>query len=178
MCVVLTNSAQRWVKHHEDADELKGQSAVNLRYADIANKGVIIIYDDKDFLTIGLKKGIFDYRRYEGYYIVEGLVGMYSGKGELTEKVNIRIEVSEESPNFAQAYFNTDLGYEGSGAIKKVLSWIRNNKGSVRFIIPQYGGTDFDVKLPTFLSQEQIGTKSKPRVSIQKNGSKTPAIKK
>lgn len=178
VCVVLTSSAQRWEKRHQDADELKGTSAVDLHFADISNMGVIVILDNKDLLTIGLKKGIFDYKRYEDYYVVEGIAGLYGENGELIEKANIRIEVSEDSPSFVQAYFNTDLSYEGSGAIKKVLSWIRNKKGSVRFIIPLYGGTDFDVKLPTFLSQEQKGTKSKPKGTTQNKGAKIPARKK
>ena len=176
MCVVLTSSAQRWEKHHEDGDELKGTSAVDLHFADIPNMGVIVILDNKDLLTIGLKKGIFDYKRYEEYFVVDGIVGMYGRNGELVEKANIRIEVSEDSPNFAQAYSNTDFGYEGSGAIKKVLSWIRNNKGSIRFIIPKYGGTDFDVKLPTLLSQKQAEFKAKPKGTAPK-GTKS-AVKK
>jgi hypothetical protein len=163
MCITLTGSAQRWVKHHESADELKGTSAVNLHYADISNIGSVIILDDKDLLTFSLRKGIFDYKRYEEYYVVDGIAGMYGENGDLVEKVNIRINVSEDSPDFAQAYFNSDFGYEGSGAIKKILSWIRNNKGSIRFIIPKYGGTDFDVKLPTLLSQKQAESKAKPK---------------
>lgn len=142
MCVILSSSAQRWVKHHEDADELKGLPAANLHYVDIPNIGSVIIIDDKDLLTITLRKGIFDYKHYREYYVVDGIVGMYGENGDLVEKV--RINMLEDSPDFAQAYPNTDFGYEGSGAIKKVLSWIRNNKGSIRFIIPKHGGTDFD----------------------------------
>ena len=93
---------------------------------------------------------------------------MYGENGDLVEKVNIRINVSEDSPSFAQAYYNTDFGYEGSGAIKKVISWIRNNKGSIRFIIPKYGGIDFDVKLPTLFSQKQVESKTKPKGTAPK----------
>ena len=168
MCVVLTSSAQRWEKRHQDADELKGTSAVDLHFADIPNMGVIVILDNKDVLTIGLKEGFFDSKRYEEYLVVDGIVGMYGGNGELVEKANIRIEVPKDSPKYIQAFFNTNLGYEGSGAIKKILSWIRNNKGSVRFIIPKYGGTDFDVKLPTLLSQKQAESKAKPKSTATK----------
>lgn len=168
MCMTLSSSAQRWEKRHQDADELKGTSAVNLHFADIPNKGVIIVLDNKDVLTIGLKKEIFDYKRFKEYFVVEGIVGLYGKNGDLVEKTNIRINVSEDSPDFAQAYINSDFGYEGSGAIKKVLSWIRNNKGSIRFIIPQYGGTDFDVKLPTIVSQEQAESRARPKGTTQK----------
>ena len=168
MCVILSSSAQRWVKHHEDADELKGLPATNLHYADISNIGSVIIVDDKDILTISLRKGLFDYKSYDEYYVVDGIAGMYGENGNLVEKLNIRINVSADSPNFAQAYYNTDFGYEGSGAIKKVLTWIRNNKGSIRFIIPKYGGTDFDVKLPTLLSQKQAESKVKPKGTAPK----------
>lgn len=178
MCVIFSSSAQRWEKLHEDADELKGIPASNSHYANISNIGVIIILDDTDLLTISLRKGIFDYKRYKEYYVVDGIVGLYGENGDLVEKIKVRINVSEDSPNFAQVYYNNDFGYEGSGAIKKVLSWIRNNKGSIRFIIPKYGGTDFDVKLPTIISQEQTGTKSKSQRTTQKKGSKLPARKK
>ncbi len=178
ICVILSSSAQCWVKHHEDADELKGLPATNLHYVDIPNICSVIIIDDKDLLTITLRKGIFDYKRYKEYYVVDGIVGMYGENGDLVEKENVKINVSEDSPNFAQAYFNTDFGYQGSGAIKKVLNWIRNNKGNVRFIIPKYGGTDFDIKLPTLLSQKLAESRAKSKGTTQKRGTKIPVRKK
>ena len=179
MFMTLTGSAQYWEKHHEDADELKGTPATNLYYANISNVGVVIIMEDTDLLTFSVKKGVFDYKHYKTYYtVVDGIVGLYDENGDLVEKVVVRINVSEDSPNFAQAYINTDFEYEGSGAIKKVLSWIRNGKGSVRFIIPKYGGTDFDVKLPTLLSQKQAGKRTIPQKTTQRRGTKTTVRKK
>ena len=179
MCATLTGSAQYWEKYHGEADELKGTSSEDLHYANIPNVGIVIIHDELDLITFGTRKGIFDYKRYKTYYtVVDGIVGMYDENGKLIEKVNIRASVSEDSPGLAKAYFNTDFDYEGAGVVKKVVSWIRNNKGSVRFIFPKYGDVDFDVKLPTLLSQERTGTRSKPKGTVQKKGTKPSARRK
>lgn len=173
MCMTLTGYAQYWEKIHKDADELKGTPAINLHLINVPSVGSVTIHDNKDYLFFKIKKGIFDYKLYNAYYTVaEGIAGLYSDNGELVEKLAIRVSVSEDSPSYAQAFFNTDLGNEGSGAIKKVISWIRYSKGSVRFIIPQYDGTDFDVKVPTLLSQKLSETKSRPKRSYSKKGNK------
>lgn len=179
MCMTLTGSAQYWEKIHKDADELKGTPAINLHLANVPGVGSVTIHDNKDYLFFKLNKGIFDYKLYNACYTVaEGIAGLYSDNGELVEKVTIRVSVSEDSPSYAQAFFNTDLDYEGSAAIRKVISWIRDSKGSVRFIIPKYGATDFDVKVPTLLSQKQAGTKLKSKGTTQRKGTKTTVRKK
>ncbi len=174
MCMTLTGSAQYWEKIHKDADELKGTSDINIHLINVPSVGAVTIHDNKDYLVFKVNKGVFDYKLYNAYYIVaEGVAGLYSENGELVEKVAIRVSVSEDSPSFAQAYFNTALDYEGSGAIRKVISWIRDSKGSVRFIIPKYGGTDFDVKVPTLLSQKQKGTRARSKGTTQRKGTKS-----
>lgn len=176
--VSLTGSAQYWEKIHKDADELKGTPAIDLHLVNVPGVGSVTIHDNKDYLFFKVNKGIFDYKLYNAYYTVaEGIAGLYSDNGELVEKVAIRVSVSEDSPSYAQAYFNTDLDYEGSGAIRKVISWIRDSKGSVRFIIPKYGSTDFDVKVPTLLSPKQAEKKSRPKGATQRSGTK-PLVRK
>lgn len=178
MSMTLTGNAQYWEKIHKDADELKGTPAINLHLVNVPGVGSVTIHDNKDYLFFKVKKGIFDYKLYNVYYTVaEGIAGLYSDNGELVEKLAIRVSVSEDSPSYAQAHFDTDLGYEGSGAIRKVISWIRDSKGSVRFIIPQYGGTDFDVKVPTLLSQKQAEKKSRPKGATQRSETK-PTVRK
>ena len=179
MCMTLTGSAQYWEKIHKDADELKGTSAINLHLVNVPGIGSVSILDNKDYLVFKVKKGIFDYKLFNTYYTVaEGVAGLYSENGELVEKVAIRISVSEDTPSYADAYFNTALDYEGSGAIRKVISWIRDSKGSVRFIIPKYGGTDFDIKVPTLLSPKQVGNKTRPKGATQRIGTKSTVRKK
>lgn len=179
MSSVLTSYAQHWEKIHKDADELKGTPAINLHLVNVSGVGSVTILDNKDYLVFKVNNGIFDYKLYNAYYtVVDGITGLYSENGELVEKFAIRVSVSEETPSYAQAYFNTALGYEGSGAIRKVTSWIRDSKGSVRFIIPRYGSTDFDIKVPTLVSNKQVGTKSRTKGTTQKRATKPQTIKK
>ena len=179
MSSVLTSYAQHWEKIHKDADELKGTPAINLHLVNVSGVGSVTILDNKDYLVFKVNNGIFDYKLYNAYYtVVDGITGLYSENGELVEKFAIRVSVSEETPSYAQAYFNTALGYEGSGAIRKVTSWIRDSKGSVRFIIPRYGSTDFDIKVPTLVSNKQVGTKSRTKGTTQKKATKPQTIKK
>ncbi len=65
-----------------------------------------------------------------------------------------------------------------NSGIRQVASWIRNNKGSVRIIIPRYGESDFDVTVPTFLSQKQSETKISPKGTTKKGGMTSPVRKK
>ena len=179
MSSVLTSFAQYWEKIHKDADELKGSPAINIHLVKVPGVGAVTIHDSKEYLVFKVNKGIFDYRLYNTYYTVaEGIAGLYSENGELVEKVSIRTSVSEDSPSYAEAYFNTALGYEGSGAIRKIISWIRDSKGSVRFVFPKYGGSDFDIKVPTLVSNKQVSTKSRSKGTTQKRATKPQAKKK
>lgn len=172
----LSVSSQNWTLYEEEADELKGTPARSSHIAEIPDVGLVVIFDDTDRMGFVTYKGIFDYKPYKYLTIVNGIFGMYDEKGELVEKANIMISVSEESPNSGNAYLNAVFNNESLQGIKRVVSWIRNNKGSVRIVIPKYGDADFDVKVPTFLSQKQAESRGAPKSTTQKR-TKAPVRK-
>lgn len=177
MCVTLTVSAQYWERYHEEADELKGTPAKNSYIANIPDVGLVVVYDGQERMGFVTFKGLFDYKPYKYYTVANGIFGMYDEKGILVEKANIKISVQEDSPHCGNAYLNPDFDNESLSGTKKVISWIRNNKGSVRIVIPKYCDSDFDVKVPTFQSQI-LATKSKTNRATQRKGTKSTAKKK
>lgn len=175
----LAASAQYWYQYKTEADELKGTSASSYHAVKIPDIGIITLEDNKDVLTFTTFEGIFDYEKYQTYFtVVNALFGMYGENGELIEKEEIMISVSEESPYFAIADCSRSL-LKNSSKISNVASWIRNNKGSVRFVIPRYGKTDFDVTLPTMQShKESSNGQVKSKNTSPNKGAKRPVRKK
>ena len=93
------------------------------------------------------------------------------GMGAFTEIL------SKENPDFAIADCSRSALKNSSG-ISKVASWVRNSKGSVRIILPRYGKTDFDVTLPTFLSQKVPNSGQSKSKGTQKKSTKRPTRRK
>ncbi len=174
----LTVSAQYWIQGKTEADELKGTKAYSYHAIKIPEKGILILDDDKDVLKITTFEGIFNYELYDGVYaVVNGIFGMYGENGELVAKEEVMVSVSKESPRFAIADYSRSALNNSSG-ISKVASWIRNSKGSVRIILPRYAKTDFDVTLPTFLSQKEPNSGQSNSKSTQKKSPKKPIRRK
>lgn len=172
----LLVSAQIWSQIKTDADELKGTQASSKHFIEIPGEGAVVLDDNYDVFGFVTFKGIFDYKPYQyDFNVATGIFGMYDETGKLVDKREIMVSVHDD-PTSASADIRITL--LRNGGIRPVASWIRNNKGSVRIIIPRYGQLDFDVTVPTFLSQKQTGTKSRPKATTQKRGVKTPARKK
>ncbi len=181
MFSTLTVSAQYWLQYKTEADELKGTQAKSYHAIKIPNKGIITLDDNIEVLTFTTFDGIFNFETYEhSFTVVEGIFGMYGENGELVKKENIMLSVSRESPEFAIA----DITHRYPGKINNptnilnVVSWIRDNKGSLRLIIPRYGKTDFDVTLPTFLSQKVPNSGQSNSKGTQKKSAKRPTRRK
>lgn len=112
---------------------------------------------------------MFDYEMYQRVFlVVNAIFGLYGENGDLVEKEEIMISVSEESPDVAVADCSRSL-LKNSGCIRKVASWVRNSKGSVRFIIPRYGNTDFDITLPTMQPHKETCQTKQKGASQSKN---------
>ena len=172
----LLVSAQVWSQIKTDADELKGTQASSRHFIEIPEEGAVVLDDNYAMFGFVTFKGIFDYKPYEhGFNVAMGIFGMYDETGKLVEKKEIMVSVHDD-PTSASADSRITL-LKNSG-ISQVASWIRNNKGSVRIIIPRYAKLDFDVTVPTFLSQKQAGTKSRSKGTTQKKGVKPPVRKK
>jgi len=168
----LSSSAQYWYQYKTEADELKGTQANSYHAVKIPEKGIVTLDDNNDVFTFATFEGMFNYESYQRFFtVVEGLFGMYGENGELVRKETIMLGVSKESPDFAIADCSRNYPgkTENSASIRRVASWVRGNKGSVRFVIPRYGRTDFDITLPTMLSHKEP-TESKPKGKSQNRG--------
>jgi hypothetical protein len=172
----LSASSQNWIQYKKDADELKGTQASSRHFIEIPEKGVVMLDDNLALLGFVTYNGIFDYKPYkDDFNVAIGIFGMYDETGKLVDKKEIMVSVHDD-PSSASADIRITV-LKNSG-ISQVASWIRNNKGSVRIIIPRYGKSDFDVTVPTFLSQKKSGTKPRPRGITKKGGTKSPVRKK
>ena len=176
MCVILSSSAQRWVKYHEAADELKGTQAKSSNFIEIPEEGAVVLYDNQDILGFVTYNGIFDYKPYEyDFKVAMGIFGMYDETGKLVEKREIMLSVHD---NLSSATADSRITVLRNSGIRQVASWIRNNKGSVRIIIPRYAKSDFDVTIPTFLSQKsQVSKQAKTKETVQRKSPKKPVKK-
>lgn len=175
----LTVSAQYWYQYKTEADELKGTQARSYHAVKIPDVGIVTIEDAEDAISCITFTGLFNYEKYLSHFtVVNAIFGMYGENGELIGKENIRMSTSDESPDFATANANfSSLG--NVAGIRKVASWIRNNKGSIRIIVPRYGKTDFDVTLPTMQSHKEPSSgQVKPKGTSQNKGAKRPVRKK
>ena len=178
MFSTLTVSAQYWLQYKTEADALKGTQARSYHAVKIPDVGIISIEDSEDQISCMTFSGLFDYEKYLSHFtVVNAIFGMYGENGDLIGKENIRMSTSDESPDYASASasFSSLGNVEG---IRKVAAWIRNSKGSIRIIIPRYGKTDFDVTLPTFLSQKVPNSGLSNTKGTQKKSTKRPTRRK
>jgi hypothetical protein len=176
MCMTLTSSAQRWVDHYEDADELKGTQASSQHFIEIPNEGVVILEDNFDILGFVTYNGVFDYKPYEyDFNVAMGIFGTYDETGKLVGKWEIMVSVHDD-PSSASA--DSRITVLRNSGIKQIASWIRNNKGSVRIIIPRYARSDFDVTIPTFLSQKSQESKHAKSKGTVKRKTTKKTVKK
>lgn len=166
----LTASAQHWTLHKEDADELTGVPASSRHYMKITGKGMFVVNDDVDVLGFYTDTGSFDYQQYAGDNdkLTLGKFSLYNATGKLIEQVEIMMRVIDEDCTIAIADGSfTSLDKIG---VIKVSSWIRNKRGKVRVRIPRSLDSDFDMTVPTFLSQSsQRKKQSTSKRSYRKN---------
>jgi len=171
MCTTLTSFAQKWEKYYQEADELRGTQASSRHYIEIPKEGVVALEDNRDIFSFLTFNGVFDYKPYEyDFNVVMGIFGMYDETGKLVGKREIMISVHDD-PSSASA--DSRITVLKNSGIKQIASWIRNNKGSVRIIIPRYARSDFDVTVPTFLSQKSQESKhAKSKGTVQRKNTK------
>lgn len=135
-----TAYSQDWEIVHHDADPMtKEESYDSYSFSDKAgNEFIIWSHRDKKFRLIS-HGYIFDY--IGNTHIVPFTVGFYDNNGTFIEKIEIDGHVNESEPTMMENQFS-------SKKVKKIVSYIKEKKGSVRFLIPLYGrssGMDFTV---------------------------------
>ena len=152
----LPTFAQDWVKTNAKGDELLGTSdRVVLKFEDNGN---VFQFDENDDKTYYLKtsESFFDFtsiKGAKGRFTTSGVVGLYD-KDKLIEKLEIVYEVLEPATScYPNKY--TLMGGNNLKRSKKVIDYIKNGKGYIRFILPLHlSTTNFDFKVPT-LNQEE-----------------------
>ena len=164
-------SAQSWSQYTTDADELRGTQASLKHFVEIPDEGVVVLDDKLNMFGFVSFNGIFDYKPYQyDFNVTTGIFGMYDEAGKLVGKREIMLSVHDDATSASADSRITVLKNSGIG---EVASWIRNSKGSVRIIIPRYGKLDFDITVPTFLSQKPLKSKqTKSKGTVQRKNTK------
>ena len=160
MCAVMV-SAQNWDVFHQDGDEL-----INLPDLDgmIYSEGgfSFVFWDtvDDDFKLVS--PTIFNYETgmyrgaAEGGERVYGVVGIYSNDDKLVKKFeNYVFETVNRVCYQVHSNKYSHRGGNNKKNAKKIINYIKNSNGYVRFVLPLYNSpVNFDLKVKCLGSSE------------------------
>lgn len=138
-CFIFAYS-QTWSTTHHDEDAMKKMEAYD-SYSYTDTEGNVFVFwsnSPKNFRIIS-NESVFNYS--DTAYWVELEIGFYDINGNFIKKIKTNGRADEEEPSRLENMSFT------KGA-KKVISFIKEQKGSVRFLAPLYGissGLDFTV---------------------------------
>jgi hypothetical protein len=144
MTMVFSANAQNgWEKTKFPGDELKGEKETCLNiYTN--DEGSFVFSDEKDDgFMVTTQRGFFDYDI--DNYAKGTIIGLYDQNGVLLEKMDLPTQ---------RTFFTTSssnhktMGCIKKAAAKKIISFIKEQKGYVRIIAERYSRTDFDIKVP------------------------------
>lgn len=148
--------------HH--ADELKGTEEYTA-YIYTDSKGDYIVLwsnTDEDFRIVS-NRHIFNYNS-GGTKWFSSTVGLYDENGKLIEKVGIDFDAHNDDPRIAE---NSTTFRRDKKAAKKIITFIRNEKGYVRIIAPLYrSNNDYDIEIPCFKSEPKKKEKDGDDLSV------------
>lgn len=149
----LPANAQGWQTSIVKGDELKGNPEYTAYTYEDNGNGFIFWSLKDDSFRLHSGNGMFNYqniRGTQGNHIVLGLVGFYDESGKLIDKIeNFCIELDDEgTPNQAHPNRYTSKGGNNKKNTVKILKYLTNSKGSVRFVYELYGGKEFDLRVP------------------------------
>lgn len=163
----LTMFAQQWTLNKTNANKEAGVPASSRHYIKMSGKGMFVVNDDVDILGFQTSVGSFDYQSYAGNKVTLGKFSLYDSTGKLIDNIDIMMSILDEENSIAVADGSlTSLDKIG---VREVVFWIRNKRGKVRVRIPRSEGPDFDMTVPTFLSQSsQRGKQSKTKRTYRK----------
>lgn len=132
--VVSANAQNGWDKMVYDADELEGtESYTSYCYWD--EDGMVVFNSNSSIYALSTNRGFFDYKGNS----VSVIVGFYDLDGKLLKKETSLFYVS---PGKRDCCFSSK---EEGIFFKK---YIEEERGYVRFIVPRYGKSNFDFKIP------------------------------
>jgi len=137
MCLfAVFANAQGWTSDFHEADELKGQKAYTC-YSFTNETGMFVFFSDPDDLfKIATFDGFFDYGRYHTTHVI---IGLYDEDDKLIDKIDYWIYVQKD---------NSSIAFDNGKKPKKVINYLKQNKGYIRIIADRYGKSSFDFKVP------------------------------
>lgn len=153
-CLLIATIAfsQNWEANIIKGDELKGTEDYIAYTFEDNGFGFIYWSSNDDTFRLYTNDGFFNYtdlRGRQGNHIVLGLVGFYDESNKLIDKIeNFCIELDDEgTPNRAHPNRYTSKGGNNKKNAAKILDYLKNAKGYVRFVYKLYGGKEFDLKV-------------------------------
>lgn len=157
--------AQKWVVTHEPADELRGVGASTNHYYQTADGSVLIYGYDSGVKQLGVSaKTVFDYDSDNEVGIT---VGFYDLQNSLIDRGSQLTRVTQSG---TIVYFKGDLK-------DKIIDFIMNKEGYVRFFGHLYANGAFDLKVPCMKNRQNTPkVNNRNRVSTSKN--KTSTLKR
>lgn len=155
LCVGVSMKAQIWTTGKIEGDELLGikpcTAMVFQENNSDENSWKFVMFDNtSDDFFLDAPKLVFDFSGdgASGGKLVKGLVGFYDEDGKLIDKIeNYCFETA--SSIFGQVHSNkyTKMGGNNKKNAKKILEYLQNKKGAIRFVLPVYGAEHFDLKV-------------------------------
>lgn len=139
----------KWLKDTTKGDEMLGTTdSYTYTYA---TTEMLFLFDSdlKSTFIISSFDGIFDYQ-YVSYLKedrISGRVGFYDINNNFIKSESCPFTPSRGSSDIARSKVNYDLG-------KEILAYIQDSTGYVRFILPRYGNTNLDAKIPCMHNPE------------------------
>ena len=151
----LTSSAQGlWTTVKVEADELKGVKGGESYQYSVDSVGSIEITDwKKDRIIITTSVGEFEYSKHEVVnkvtsmnkvvYVSKVLIGLYTDKGSLQEKLDGESYFDGENPKSLLVVGRT---FTQTRQIKRMLKAVQSGEGYLRVVCKRKDMSDFDIK--------------------------------
>lgn len=153
-----------WRAEVQHADELKGtEEYTSYIYTDKKGDYIVIWSNtDEDFRIVS-NSNIFNYNVGSTKWF-SSTIGLYDENGNLLEKVGIDFDARNDDPRIAD---NSTTFRREKKAAKKIITFIRNEKGYVRIIAPLYrSNNDYDIEVPCFKSEPKKKEKDGDDLSV------------
>ena len=141
--------SQEWVFKTIEADELKGTEADSVIYYDTEDF-LVVLSQKQNKLSIVTKKGVFKCVGLEYTDLVT--VGLYDTLSNLVEKLSFCGYGDINNPslliirNYLMKMFNSK--HPDNFMATRIIDYLLNEKGCVRFITHRYMDFDLDITIP------------------------------
>lgn len=149
MVSALPMRAQEWEIQSVDGDELRGTKADTFLVYDHKD-GSVFVSQANEAVLVKTNNGIFDFSGMDGH--VNAIIGLYDTNGALVEKLKFFAYGTLKNPesvvmkDYTMRMFNSN--HPDNHQTTRMIDFIKNKKGSVRIILPRYGDSDLDMKIP------------------------------